>query len=419
MRAKSRRSAVSRRRFLKQLAGAAGMLASQGLLASQKILGANDRVRLGLIGAGSRGSEILKAALQCPNTEAGAAADVYTHRLDTIKQVAPHLTTYTDFRRLLDDPRIDAVLIATPQHQHALNFVPAIQAGKDVYQEKTMAFTPDHAKRMRQAYEGSRRVVQVGIQSTSGPGFAQAKRLATPERMGVITLVHTHHYRNAPYGGWKRRIPADCDPQHVDWSGFQGEATPRPFQSDRVINWRFYWDYSGGNVFENMVHPVGFWYKVLDLPIPEQVTMTGANFLSPHMEPPDTMDVSMRLGNLLFTWNSAFGNRHYGETDDVVGGTKGTLVRHQDGAVRYVPEPRTAVPADERARSGPSRADTASDAEETQAHLENFLSCVRSREKPHCPFEIGFRSAIACQMAIASYRQGRTVRWDTRREEIV
>src|SRR5207245_6011857 len=137
------------------------------------------------------------------------------------------------------------------------------------------------------------RVVQIGIQSTSGPGFSHAKRLATPEHMGVITLIHTHHYRNAPYGGWMRRIPRDCDAQHVDWSAFQGEAERHAFDSDRVINWRFYWDYSGGNVFENMVHQVGFWYKVLDLQIPLSVTMTGANFLSPKMEPPDTMDVSI------------------------------------------------------------------------------------------------------------------------------
>jgi ASC-1-like (ASCH) protein len=93
--------------------------------------GANDRLRLGLIGAGGRGTEILRAALRCPNTEAVAAADVYTHRLDAIKRVAPDIKTYTDFRQLLDDESIDAVFIATPQHQHALNFVPAIQAGKD------------------------------------------------------------------------------------------------------------------------------------------------------------------------------------------------------------------------------------------------------------------------------------------------
>ena len=237
--------------------------------------------------------------------------------------------------------------------------------------------------------------------------------------MGVITLIHTHHYRNAPYGGWMRRIPRDCDAQHVDWSAFQGEAERHAFDSDRVINWRFYWDYSGGNVFENMVHQVGFWYKVLDLQIPLSVTMTGANFLSPKMEPPDTMDVSMRLENLLFTWNSAFGNRHYGETNDVVGGNKGTLLRDKEGRVTYVSERKEKATADNRPGSPSASAATATDAQETQAHLQNFVDCLRSRQQPNCSFEIGFRSAIACQMAVASYRHGRPVRWDAKREEIV
>ena len=176
--------ALGRRRFLKQAGAAAGVALSHALLAAPKALGANDRVRVGLIGAGARGTEILRAALRCPNTEAAAAADIYSRRLDAVQKVAPGIKTYTDFRRLLDDKGIDAVLIATPQHQHALNFVPALQAGKDVYPEKTMAFSPDHAKRMRRAYADSGRVVQVGIQSTSGPGCAEARRLATPERRG-------------------------------------------------------------------------------------------------------------------------------------------------------------------------------------------------------------------------------------------
>lgn len=408
MNANHTESTASRRGFLRGVAGAA---ATGALLAPHKVLGANDRVRIGLIGAGDRGTEIFRAALHCAHTEAVAVADLYTRRLDAIKRVAPQAKTYSDFRHLLDDKSIDAVLIATPQHQHALNFVPALQAGKDVYQEKTMAFNPDHARRMRQAFEGSGRVVQVGIQSTSGPGFAVARRLATPERMGKITLVHAHHYRNAAYGGWVRRVPADCDPRHVNWPAFQGEAKPHPFDGDRVINWRFYWDYSGGNVFENMVHQVGFWYKVLGLDVPRQVTMTGANFLSPRMQPPDTMDVSMRLDHLLFTWNSAFGSQHYGETNDVVGGTNGALVRGRDGSVRYVPERHRATPE--------GGAAPASDHDETHLHMQNFLDCVRSRKQPSCPFELGWRSAIACQMAVASYRRGRTVRWDAERQDII
>ena len=266
-------------------------------------------------------------------------ADVYTRRLDEVKKFAPQIKTYQDFRKLLDDKSVDAVLIATPQHQHVLNFVPALQAGKDIYQEKTMAFNPDHAKRMRKAFQGSGRVVQIGIQSTSSGAVAQAKEYLTPDKMGTITAIHTHHYRNAPYGGWKRAIPADCDAQHVDWPGFQGEAKKYPFDPNRVINWRFYWDYAGGNVYENMVHQVGFWYKLMGLKIPASVTMTGGNYLSPEMEVPDTMDVSMNQPeNLLFTWNSMFGNRYFGEGDDLVLGNKGTVLRDDHDQVRYEPQ---------------------------------------------------------------------------------
>src|SRR5437870_2488048 len=144
-----------RREFIGQVMKGTAALAATRFFPASRVLGANDRVRLALIGAGGRGQEIFKTAIRCPNTEAAAVADVYTRRLDEVKKFAPQIQTYQDFRRLLDDKSIDAVLIATPQHQHALNFVPAIQAGKDIYQEKTMAFSPDHAKRMRKALEGS------------------------------------------------------------------------------------------------------------------------------------------------------------------------------------------------------------------------------------------------------------------------
>ncbi len=410
----------SRRTFFGQCLGGTAALAVSGLVPPSRVLGANDRVRLGLIGAGGRGQEILKEALRCANTEAVAIADVYTRRHDEVKQFLPSVKAYTDFRRLLEEHSIDAVLIATPQHLHALHFVPAIEAGKDVYQEKTMAFNPDHAKRMRRALKASDRVVQVGIQSTSSAVVEQARELINPERMGAITAIHSHMYRNAPYGGWLRPIPDDCDPQHVDWKAFQGEAEPRPFSPDRVINWRFYWDYSGGNVFENMVHQVGFWYKALGLRIPRSVTMSGGNYLCPKMQVPDTMDVCMdQPENLLFTWNSGFGNHHYPGGDEFALGVKGTVIRN-DEEIRYVPEGGAAAREAQVESAKPSRStpDIVGVAHEI-SHMQNFIDCVRSRKQPNCPFEIGFRSAIACQMAIASYRQQRTVRWHPEREEIV
>jgi len=229
----------------------------------------------------------------------------------------------------------------------------------------------------------------------------------------VITALHTHHYRNSPYSGWKRPIPSDCDLQHVNWKEFQGETPERPWDPNRYVNWRFFWDYDGGNVFENMVHQVGFWYKAMNLQIPLAVTMTGGNYLSPNMEPPDTMDVSIvQPEGILFTWNSMFGNRYFGEGDDLLLGNKGTIHRDENEQVSYVPEgakQHESVPA---SRSIP-------DENVTDIHMQNFFDCVRSRKESNCPFEIGFRSAVVCQMSVASYRMGRTVHWDANHSAIV
>jgi len=406
----------NRRAWLGQVAGGAAVAALAGYLPSGTVLGANDRIRIGLIGAGGRGKEIFRAALKCPNVEAVAVADIYTRRLDEAKAIAPGIATYSDFRRLLDDKSIDAVLIATPQHQHALNFVPAIEAGKDVYQEKTMAFNPDHAKRMRKALNGSGRVVQVGMQMNSGSGVRQIKDLLSADKMGTLTAIEAHHYRNSAYGGWMRQIPEDCDPRNVAWQAFEGEAKHYSFDPDRYINWRFYWDYSGGNVFENMVHNVAFWHQALGLTIPQTVTMSGANFRSPKMEVPDTMAVTMNHAeNIVYTWNSIFSNSFFGEKHDHVFGTKGTVLHDSSDRAVYIPQGKKPEFENDPAavKTNPEGGDL------TLVHMQNFFDCVRSRQEPNCPFEIGFRTAIACQMAITSYRRQRTVRWDPQAEDIV
>jgi predicted dehydrogenase len=410
----------NRRQFMSKVLGSTAAVAASHVFPSSRVLGANDRVRFGMIGVGGRGMEDFRAALRATNVEAVAVADLYTRRLEEAKSVAPQAKTYGDFRRLLDDKSIDAVVIATPQHQHALQFVPALKAGKDIYEEKTMAFNPDHARRMRRAFEGSGRIVQIGSQATSGPAVPAAREYLNDAHLGSVTQIHTHHYRNAPYGGWKRPIPADCDEQHVDWKTFQGEAPTHAFDPNRYMNWRFYWDYSGGNVFENMVHQVIFWYKMLDLKIPRSVTMGGGNYLNPEMEVPDTYDVAMDHGTLLFTWNSMFGNRRYGEGDDVVLGTKGAIFRDEADHVRYVPESGNRPDGGEEKATGTKAApDIVGGSDATDTHLQNFFDCVRSRKQPNCPFELGFRSAIACRMALMAYREGRRVQWDAEREEIV
>jgi predicted dehydrogenase len=404
----------NRRTFLTELAAGAAAWSSPAL-ASSRVIGANDRIGFALIGGGARGKEIFRAALKCKNVQPVAVADVYTRRLDEVKAIAPGIHTYQDYRKLLEDKAVDAVLIATPQHQHVLSFVASIEAGKDVYQEKTLAFNPGHARRMRAALKASDRVVQVGMQMNSGEGLAKAKEVIASGKLGELTAIQAHHYRNAPYGGWVRQVPPDCDTQHIDWTLFQAETKPYPFDPQRYMNWRFYWDYSGGNVFENMVHQVGFWTAALDLDVPTSVNMTGGNFRSPKMQVPDTMNVCMsHAGKLMFNWISMFGNDYFGETDDYAFGSKGTLIHRQTDQVEFAPQPGHAA----HTAGAPSTAD-GEYLDFTGRHMTNFFDCVRSRKATNCPFETGFRAAIACQMAIASYRRQAPVHWDPATEEIV
>jgi predicted dehydrogenase len=406
----------NRREFIHGVLGTTASVAVSGLVSSRRVLGASDRIRIGLIGAGARGKYDFEQAIKCPNVEPVAVADVYTRHLDEVKAMVPGIKTYQDFRHILDDKSIDAVIVVTPQHQHALSFVPAIQAGKDVYQEKTMAFNPEHARRMRRAYEGSGRVVQIGMQMQSGPGYQKVRELATPERIGTVTMVETHHFRNAPYGGWMRKeVPSDCDAQHINWELFEGEARHYAFDPDRYLNWRFYFDYSGGNMFENMVHQIGFWYQLLNLQVPETVSMLGANYLSPKMHMPDAMAVTFKLPNkCLMTWSSTFSNDFYGEQQGCVFGTKGSIMHTQSNKVYYLPQGQLSGEG-----SGDKPIENPEYVDNTDIHMQNWFDCIRSRKEPNCPFEVGYRTALACQMAVASYRRGVPVHWDADTEDIV
>jgi predicted dehydrogenase len=383
-----------------------------GTLAASNVLGANDRIRLGIIGPGARGTEILREALACENVECVGAADVYTKRLEDVQKIAPGAKTYLDYRHLLEDKNIDAVLIATPQHLHSEHFVASLEAGKHVYQEKTMAFTVEHAKKMRAAWQrAGKRTVQIGHQGVSSGQIPDAASFLKPELMGKITAIHAHMYRNTPHGKpqWARPVYPDMTAENIVWKSFLGEAPARDFDANRYINWRYFSDYSGGNVYENMCHQLAFWYKALGLKIPKAVTMTGGIYLwKDGREVPDTMNVSMEHAEeLLFSWDSGFGNDQLKVTEDALG-DNGSISRSQQ--IRYTPQKVNRPDGNEM--MGATRSTP-------RAHMQNFLDCIRSGQEPNCPFELGFRVSIACRMAVESYRQQRTMRWDAAREEIV
>jgi len=383
-----------------------------GTLAASRVLGANDRLRIGIIGAGDRGMEDVRAAMACPGTEFVAFCDIYTKRLQDALRVAPHARTYLDHREMLEDRSIDAVIVATPQHLHAEHFTAVMQAGKHCYQEKTMAFTVEHAKQMRAAYQkAGNRVVQIGHQGCSSGQVADAAAFLASGNVGKVTAIHAHMYRNTPHGKpqWSRLVTPDMNAESILWKQFLGGAPEHEFDANRYVNWRFFWDYSGGNVYENMCHQVAFWYKVMDLQIPHSVTMTGGLYLwKDGREVPDTMNVSMEHNEeMLFTWDSGFGNNQLGITEDVLG-TDGTISKNQQ--IRYTPQKVNRKDLNEAVGNTPTP---------QNAHMQNFLDCIRTGRTPNCSFEVGFRTAVACRMAVDSYRQGRTMKWDAAKQEIL
>ncbi len=382
-----------------------------GTIATGRVLGANDRLRIGVIGVGDRGTQLTREVLACPDTEIAAFADVYSRRLADASKLAPHAKTSMDYRQLLDDASLDAVIIATPQHSHAECFIGAMSAGKHVYQEKAMAFTAEQAKQMRAAYQRAGNcVVQIGHQGCSMGHVTDALNYLASGAVGHITAIRATMYRNTPHGKpqWTRPVYPDMTPDTIAWNGFLAGAPARDFDADRFINWRLFYDYSGGNVHENMSQQLAFWYKVMALDIPRAVTMTGGLYRwQDGREVPDTMNVSMEHDTLLFSWDSGFGNNQLGVTEDVLG-TDGTISRGQQ--IRYLPQKVNRPDGIEML----GQTNTA-----PRAHMQNFLDSIRTGRPTNCPFEIGYRVSIACSMAIESFYAQRTVRWDPATEEIV
>jgi predicted dehydrogenase len=402
------RRTIDRRAFLKQAAAGAAI----GLAyPSARVLGANDRVRLGIIGPGARGQELMKEFLKVPNVEFVAVADVYTRRHEEAKQIAPAVKTFDDHRRLLDLKDVDAVLVATPLHCHARHFLDTLAAGKDLYCEKTMTWSIAEAEDCLQAAKKSNRVIGIGLQHQSSGALADAKQWIKDGLVGKATSVESWMGRNTPRGKgqWVRQIPADCTAANVRWDAFLNGRSRRPFDANQFINWRLFWDYSGGNITENMVHQIAWVMRALDLPLPTAAYMSGGVFSEKDgREVPDTIAVTLDFPNdLVVTWQSTFSNKHYGIGDRILG-SHGTIERlmgatemvtgKSESGLRYYPE------KDNRAAGVALEGGT-----KDQHHMANFIECVRTRKEPNAPVEIGYRSAVAGHMANMSYRQKQRV----------
>ena len=398
----------SRRNFIGSITGGiAGSLTPAG----RGAVSPAEPVRFGLVGAGERGLQLLREAL-AEEGECLAVADVYRARREQAAHAAPGARLFVDCRELLDFPGIEAVFIATPQHLHATHAAAALAARKHVYVERTLALGVDQAKAVRAARQASPEcVVQTGHQWCSSGMAEDAVRFLEAGWVGRVTAIRAHDYRNAPHGRPPGRRPVypDMDARGVAWDLFLGDAPPRPFDAERFANWRLYRDYSAGQVCDGLSQQLAFWYHVLGLEIPEAVTMRAGRYLwNDGRDLPDTMSVVMEhAAGLLVSWDGGCGNNHLGTAEFVLG-ADGTIQRGQQ--IRCFPQ-RVNRPG---GREILGRTPTA-----PRGHAANFFRAIRAGAPANCPFETGYRVSVACAMALESWKQDRTVRWDSERERIV
>jgi predicted dehydrogenase len=400
---------VNRRRFL----AAATAAVAAPMFIPQRAFGANDRVVTAHIGVGNQGTNNLMRFTD----NAGLLCDVDAKMLATAAgkfqdKTGRQLEGVSDFRRVLDRKDIDAVVITTPDHWHAIPTIEACKAGKDVYCEKPLSLTIDEGKQMLAAARQYKRVVQTGSQQRSDKNFRLACQLVRSGRIGKLTEVHVGiPGSNHPFTK-RSPVPDSAPPTELDYDFWIGPAEMRPYNVDRVhYNFRFFWDYSGGQMTNFGAHhiDIAHWGMGVDESGPLSVEGTG------EFHPQDWIDVSLACRLTYQYPNDVKMVVGQGQKDIRGGvrfiGTDGEIFVDR-GKVESKPD-AIVIDAKESA-GGELVALYASD-----NHHRNFLDCVATREQPICDVAIGHRSATACHLGNIALRLGRKIQWDAQSEQIV
>jgi predicted dehydrogenase len=423
----------SRRTFLKNAAAGAagGVLLGSPIHASQaasqdRVAGANRRIRVALIGCGGQGSGVLRNAVRL-GAQCVALCDVDDEQAaktaESIKKnfdQAPELTT-RDFRRVLERQDVDAVIVGTPDHWHALPTVLACQAGKDVYVEKPLALTIGEGRVMVNAARRYNRVVQMGTQQRSSNHFRDATEYVKSGALGKIRLVKTWAYQD--WMGNIPRVPDAEPPSTVDYDMWLGPAPKRPFNKNRFhFNFRWFYDYSGGLMTDWGAHMIDIANWAMGVTVPKSATSIGGKFGFPDdaEETPDTQQALWEFDGFSMMWEhaTAIGQGPYMKDHGAAfHGNNGVLVVDR-GGWEVLPETETKNSKKAYRMMGePRRGGGGQDM--NQAHMRDFLDCLDSRKRPNSDVEIGHNSMIACHLANIAFRTGRRVTWDAAREQVV
>ena len=420
----SRLPGLPRRRFLQAAVRATALTAVVSgfpFVSRGRVLGANDRIGIGFIGVGGRGGShvatIQRLIRGGEKLEIVAVNDVFRYRLDQAVKATGAVGTMKHME-LLANPAVDAVCIATPDRLHVPQAIDAVRAGKDVYCEKPMGHWAqfDLSRQFCEEALRLKRVVQIGNQGNSSPAWQKVKELVRQGTVGRVQLVNAGFFRN---GDWGERMPiADPDAKpgpDLDWDAFLGDAPRVPFNVQRFFSWRKYLDYAGGPCTDLLPHLFTPFASAIGLKFPSRAVASGGIFkyTTYDREVPDTFNMCLDYPEKLsVVIVSTLANDYV--TEPAIHGDEGTLTLQNPGEWNVGIDSVTLVP-----RKGERRVFPMQKGDTTAAHWQDFLRCVRTRERPVSDVEFGLHVQAALNMAMLSLLKDKVVTFDFARTAIV
>ncbi len=406
---------MNRRDFLKgsaQVAGIVGLTTTRAQAQKVEKAPPSERVVVGVMGVRGRGRGLAQGFASLPNAEVAYLCDVD----DSV--VPPALKAVTerqerepkvvkDFRRILDDKDVHALVIATPDHWHAVATVFACQADKDVYVEKPVSHNVREGRIMVEVARRTKRIVQAGTQSRSGAHFHSAVEFLRSGKLGRVLMAKAINSQRRANIGKKPDAPV---PPGVDYDMWLGPAPKRPFNPNRFhYNWHWYWDYGTGDLGNDGVHQVDVARWGLGVTAPISVTCHGGKyFFDDDQQTPDTQIVVWDFGHCTLIFEQRLWapyHEHGYENGNIFYCENGYMKLGADGWKVFGP----------RDEPGP----TSSGSERDRAHLNNFVECVKTRSKPNADVEEGHYSALLCHLGNISYRLGRRLKFDPKTETFI
>jgi len=367
-------------------------------LASTKAFGASDTLRVGVIGAGGRMGALLDALEKVGPHEIVAVADVYTPHRDAVKKRSGgRATTHLDYREVLDDKSIDAVLIASPDHWHVRMATDAIAAGKDVYLEKPVSHSIEEGIALTKAVRSSKQVLQCGMQQRSWEHFRSAVALIQAGNIGRIVQVRTYWWQNYQQYG----VPKPTDTQALDWKMWLGSAPEQAFTEEKFNHWRWFWNFGGGAMTDLFTHWIDVVHWAMQSDQPRDAMMLGDKYIFEAWDCPDTIQAAFRYPKFDVVYEGMMAS----SIDDgglEFRGTEATLKVNRDGFAVYherVGGAQNPILTERSFRDG------------TIDHIKNFVECIQTRKDPNAPVETGVAAARAGQIGNLAYRGDGKISW--------